>query len=108
MLNFAEDVADVAQATFVNFLAQQHDHKAAQIGESVYSNGSVSLDTFPARLRYKYIKQVSLGISLFYDGPEPPEGLYDELLALPTTSKSIFNGSFTDFILSQFSPTFER
>ncbi|KAI0251533.1 FAD dependent oxidoreductase [Lactifluus subvellereus] len=90
-LGFAEDVADVAQATFVKFLAQRHDHKAAQLGESVYSNGSVSL-----------------GITLFYDGPEPPKGLYDELLDLPTTSKTIFNGSFTNFILSQSSPTFKR
>jgi hypothetical protein len=45
---------------------------------------------------------------LFYDGPEPPEGLYNELLQLPTSSRTIFNGSFTDFVLGRFLPTYER
>ena len=28
----------------------------------------------------------------------PPIGLYDELLDLPSTNKSIFKGSFIDFV----------
>jgi hypothetical protein len=53
-------------------------------------------------------QKVSLGLTLFYDGPEPPEGLYDELLSLPSTSKFIVRGSFTDFVSTQFFPTYER
>ena len=40
-LSFAGDLAEPAQAAFATFLAQQHDHKAAQLGGFVYSNGSV-------------------------------------------------------------------
>ncbi|KAI0251534.1 hypothetical protein BJV78DRAFT_1282389 [Lactifluus subvellereus] len=108
ILNFAEDLADVAQTTFAKFLAQQHDHKAAQLGEFVYSNDSASLDIFLVPPRFTEAKQVLFGISLFYDAPAPPEGLYDDLLSLPATSKSIFKGTFPGFISSQFLPTYNR
>ncbi|KAI0293254.1 hypothetical protein BC826DRAFT_1105166 [Russula brevipes] len=39
---------------------------------------------------------------------EPPSGLYDELLNLSTTTKSIFKGAFTGFVSSQFLPTYKR
>ncbi|KAI0301459.1 FAD dependent oxidoreductase [Russula brevipes] len=88
LLSFTGDQVDPAQVPFAKFLARQHDRRAAQLGSFVYSNGSVTF-----------------GISLFYDGPEPPSGLYDELLNLPTTTKSVIKGAFTDFISSQFLPT---
>jgi len=47
-------------------------------------------------------------MSLFYDGPVLPAGLYDELLNTPNGTVSLFNGSFTDFIEGFFLPTFER
>ena len=53
-------------------------------------------------------KQAVFGISLFYDGPDPPAGLYDELLNLTSTTKSVFKGSFTGFVSSQFLPTYKR
>jgi hypothetical protein len=53
-------------------------------------------------------KQLSFGISLFYDGPEPPQGLYDELLNLPNATASIVQGSFIDFIAGQFLPLYKR
>ncbi|KAH9988273.1 hypothetical protein BJV74DRAFT_796325 [Russula compacta] len=52
--------------------------------------------------------RVLFGISLFYDGPEPPETLCHELMNLSTTSKSIVQGAFTDFVSSQFLPTYKR
>jgi hypothetical protein len=39
--SFGENLANPAQAAFANFVAQQHDHKAAQLGSFEYSNGSV-------------------------------------------------------------------
>ncbi|KAF8477733.1 FAD dependent oxidoreductase [Russula ochroleuca] len=76
-LSFEGELADAAEAAFVKFLSWPHDHKAAQME----------------------VKQVSFGLSLFYDGPEPPMGLYDELLSLTSTTTTIFQGTFTDFIV---------
>jgi hypothetical protein len=47
-------------------------------------------------------------LSLFYDGPSLPGGLYDELLNIPNGTVSLFNGSFADFVGSSFLPTFKR
>ena len=47
-------------------------------------------------------------MTLFYDGPEPPAGLYDELLDLTCTTKSIVKGTFTDFVSRQFISTCKR
>ncbi|KAH9988281.1 FAD-binding domain-containing protein [Russula compacta] len=91
LLAFAGDLIDPAQAAFAKFLAKPHDHKGAQLGTFAYSNLSISFE-----------------ISLFYNGPEPPAGLYDELLSLSTSSKSIVQGTFTDFVSSQFDTTNKR
>jgi hypothetical protein len=48
------------------------------------------------------------GVIVFFDGPEPPEGLYDELLNLSNSSASHFNESFVDYISSIFPPTNEQ
>jgi hypothetical protein len=54
------------------------------------------------------VEQVLFGLSLFYDGSEPPTGLYDELLNLSSTTTTIFKGNFSDFISSQFIPPNSR
>ncbi|KAI0298412.1 hypothetical protein B0F90DRAFT_1862245 [Multifurca ochricompacta] len=90
-LNFAGDLIEKAQEAFVKFLEREHDHKGAQLGAFAYSNGTMSF-----------------GLLLFHDGPEPPHGLYDELLDLPSTSKSIISGSFIDFISSIDTPGHNR
>lgn len=108
MLSFEGDLADPAEKAFAKFLTQPHDHKAAQLGGFTYSNGSVRFYDFPDELQVIEVKQVSFGFSLFYDGPEPPTGLYDELLNLSSTTTAIFKGNFTDFISSQFLPSFNR
>ena len=41
---------------------------------------------------------------LFYDGPEPPEGLYDDLLNLPNSVKFIIRGDFVKFMSSLVMP----
>jgi hypothetical protein len=107
-MNFVGDQVDGAQEAFSNFLSEPHDPKAAQLGEFVYVNSTVS-SSIP--LYHDLIigaKQLSFGISLFYDGPEPPQGLYDELLNLPNTTASVIQGSFIDFIEGQFLPLYER
>ncbi|KAH9037371.1 FAD-binding domain-containing protein [Lactarius deliciosus] len=91
LINFVGDQVDGAQQAFSKFVSEPHDHKALQLGEFVYANGTLLF-----------------GISLFYDGPEPPQGLYDELLNLPSASKSIVEGSFVEFVDSQLLPGFKR
>ncbi|KAH9997045.1 FAD dependent oxidoreductase [Russula vinacea] len=90
-LSFTGELADPAEAAFVKFLSRPHDRKATQMGQFMYRNGSVSF-----------------GLLLFYDGPEPPMGLYDELLCLISTTTTIFQGTFTDFMSTQDSPTYKR
>ncbi|KAH9955423.1 FAD-binding domain-containing protein [Russula dissimulans] len=79
-LVFAEDHINEAHVAFAKFLTQEHDHKGAQLAQHSYINGTLTFI-----------------LTLFYDGPSPPEGLYDELLHLSTSSVSLFNGSFLDF-----------
>ncbi|KAH8979805.1 FAD-binding domain-containing protein [Lactarius akahatsu] len=43
--------------------------------------------------------QLLVGSFLFYDAPVPPQGLFDDFLTIPTTSKNISTTSFADLIL---------
>ena len=54
------------------------------------------------------VKQVFFGLLLFYDGPEPPTGLYDELLNLSSTTGTIVQGTLMDFLLTQDGPINNR
>lgn len=44
-MNFAGDQVDGAQKVFSKFVSEPHDPKAAQLGEFVYVNGTVSPPT---------------------------------------------------------------
>ena len=41
-LKFTENMIPEAITAFANFVNQEHDHKAAQLGQFIYTNGSVS------------------------------------------------------------------
>jgi len=90
-LTFTGSQIKDAMKAFAKFVSREHDHKAAQLGQFIYTNGSLVFT-----------------MSLFYDGPVLLGGIYDELLNIPNGTVSLFNGSFTDFIGSLFLPTFER
>ncbi len=108
-VSFEGDLTDPAEIAFAKFLSRPHDHhKAAQLGAFTYSNGSVRLYGFADELQVIEIKQVSFVLTLFYDGPEPPAELYDELLKLSSTTTAIYKGNFTDFISKQFLPPYTR
>ena len=108
MLLFEGDLIDPAAQAFVKFLSRPHDRKATQLSYFIYNNGSVRLYGFRDKLQLTEVKQVSFSSWLFYDGPEPPAGLYDELLNLKSTSTAIYQGSFTDFLSIQTLPTYDR
>ena len=44
------------------------------------------------------IFQPGVTLNLFYDGPEPPAGIFDELLDIPYFSKDVSTRSFTSLI----------
>ena len=47
MINFAGDQVEGAQKAFSKFVSESHDPKAAQLGEFVYVNGTVSPPASP-------------------------------------------------------------
>jgi len=73
VLSFEGDLADPAEQAFAKFLSQLHDHKAAQLGDFIYSNSSVRLYCLPDNIQFTEVKKVLFEISLFYDAPEPPQ-----------------------------------
>ena len=108
MISFAGNQTGPVKEAFADFLSQPHDHKGAQLGDFIYSNGSVRPCCFAEEPQFTKVKQVSFGLSLFYDGPEPPAGLYDELLNLAYTTRTIYQGNFTGWISGQFLPAYDR
>ncbi|KAK0447276.1 FAD dependent oxidoreductase [Armillaria borealis] len=67
----------------VKFCSEVTDPKAAMVMTYVYSSGQVSLST-----------------QMFYDGPTPPDGIFDDFLAIPSSAEDFTTRSFFDLIAS--------
>lgn len=79
----AVDQFDAIAAATANFYANVTDAKAA------------ILPTF------NFASNTPIGeVSIFYDGPTPPDGMFDEFLAIPALSQDISTRSFLSLILS--------
>ncbi|KAI9439635.1 FAD dependent oxidoreductase [Lactarius indigo] len=91
LLVFQGDQIKPAYTAFAEWLSVDHDRKGAQLGAVAYSDGAIGLQ-----------------IVLFYDGPTPSEGLYDDLLNLPNSAKSIIQGDFVKFVSSIPIPVHKR
>jgi hypothetical protein len=72
------------------------------------SNSSARLYCFPDDHQFTEVEQVSFGLSLFYDVPEPLTRLYDELMNLSSTNTVIFQGTFLDYVSTRVLPTYSR
>ncbi|SJL13201.1 related to 6-hydroxy-D-nicotine oxidase [Armillaria ostoyae] len=68
-------------AAAVKFCSEVTDPKAAMVMAYVYNSG-----------------QVSLSAQMFYDGPTPPDGIFDDFLAIPASAQDITTRSFFDLI----------
>ncbi|KAI9449075.1 hypothetical protein BJY52DRAFT_1227991 [Lactarius psammicola] len=77
VLVFERDQIESAYTAFAKWLSVYHDRRGALMGAITYSNGKS--------------KQVGFRLVLFYDEPNP-KCLYDELLNLPNSAKSITQG----------------
>jgi hypothetical protein len=42
--------------------------------------------------------QIIINQYLYYNGPSPPAGLFDDCLTIPSLSRKIHQGSFAEFI----------
>ncbi|OSX58401.1 hypothetical protein POSPLADRAFT_1117777, partial [Postia placenta MAD-698-R-SB12] len=75
----------LANAT-ANFYANVTDPKASIISTFNYEDGIVRC----------YV----LAVNIFYDGPSPPDGIFDEFLAIPALDQDISTRSFLSLILT--------
>ncbi|PBK61219.1 FAD-binding domain-containing protein [Armillaria solidipes] len=75
-------------AASVKFCSEVTDPKAAMLMIYAYASGQVSLST-----------------QMFYDGPTPPDGIFDDFLAIPSSAEDFTTRSFFDLIASTTFPT---
>jgi len=91
LVAYEGDQIEPAIITSSKFFSVEHDRRGVQIGGINYSNRTISYQTI-----------------LFYDGPEPPEGFYDDFLDLPNSGKFIIQGDFVKFLSYLIIPARER
>ncbi|KAK0224250.1 hypothetical protein IW262DRAFT_882884 [Armillaria fumosa] len=75
-------------AAAVKFCSEVTDPKAAMVMTYAYTSS-----------------QVSLSSMIFYDGHIPPDGIFDDFLAIPASAQDITTRSFLDLITSATFPT---
>ncbi|KAI0260040.1 FAD dependent oxidoreductase [Gloeopeniophorella convolvens] len=90
VLAFSPDQLAVVNSAIVEY-QQQEDTKAAAAGSISYSPEGASLFI---------LHQIVPAVILFYDGPTPPAGVFDEFLAIPTNQSDVSTRSFVDFFNS--------
>ncbi|PBK85330.1 FAD-binding domain-containing protein [Armillaria gallica] len=78
----------VFNAAAVKFCSEVTDPKAAMVMTYAYASG-----------------QVSLATQMFYDGPTPPDGIFDDFLAIPALAQDFTTRSYFDLIGSTTFPT---
>ncbi|KAK0499148.1 FAD dependent oxidoreductase [Armillaria luteobubalina] len=75
-------------AAVVKFCSEVTDPKAAIVINYIYTGG-----------------QIILSAQTFYDGPTRPDGIFDDLLAIPASTQNVTTRSFFDFVTSTTFPT---
>jgi hypothetical protein len=58
-----------------------------------------------SRLRVLRASQVVPAVTLFYNAPQPPSGIFDAFLRIPNQQEDIQIRSYADFVKSQATPT---
>jgi hypothetical protein len=91
LLTFEGDQIEPAYTAFSTWTSVEHDRKGVQLAAIAYIDGTIGFQMI-----------------LFYDGPKPPEGFYDDLLNLPNSAKAIIEGDFLKFLSSVVFPTRAR
>jgi hypothetical protein len=93
-------MSDVS-AAIIRFSSDNKDEKANMTPMYLSINGTVYLKSFSAlncKFMLSHSSQMMLMQILYYDGPSPPAGLFDDFFVIPSLASSIHEGSFSDFI----------
>ncbi|KAG9308226.1 hypothetical protein JVU11DRAFT_12244 [Chiua virens] len=83
LISYSLDARDQFMSATANFSANNKDPKAQIIA-----------------MFYDRVGKLGAGVNLFYDGPTPPAGIFDEFLAIPSTLEDVSTRSFSDFLES--------
>ncbi|KAI5886885.1 FAD-binding domain-containing protein [Schizophyllum commune H4-8] len=83
IITYTQDQVDKVSEAVANFSAKVTDPKAAIISAYNFLLGEIGISQL-----------------FFYDGPEPPSGIFDELLEIPHFSKDVKARSFVDLVTS--------
>ncbi|KAJ7734465.1 hypothetical protein B0H16DRAFT_1577893 [Mycena metata] len=83
VIAYSSDQLPAVQAAIANFAANSTDPKAQIITACNFMNGSLQVDNI-----------------MFYDGPTPPAGVFDEFLNIPNVGKDLTTRSFLSLVQS--------
>jgi hypothetical protein len=98
-LFFPPTEIDAYKAAVIKF-QDSDDTKATALFSLSYSSGTVRAETWIyLLLKLKCWQLVAIAI-LLYDGPTPPQGLFDDFLAIPTIQQNVSSRSFYDLVSS--------
>ncbi|KZT04998.1 FAD-binding domain-containing protein [Laetiporus sulphureus 93-53] len=85
---------DQAKTATANFYANVTDPKAALLTTFNWDLGLLKAVPCISML------QTIVEINLFYDGPSPPDGIFDEFLAIPYVEQDVSTRSFLSLVLT--------
>ncbi|KAI0061219.1 FAD-binding domain-containing protein [Artomyces pyxidatus] len=83
LLQVSFDYADDFNAAVAKYTAETTDEKAALV--VTYEGAGTSL---------------ALAAFLFYDAPSPPQGLFDNFLAIPSIASTVKRSTFLEFVMT--------
>jgi hypothetical protein len=98
-LFFPSTQIDAYKAAVIKF-QDSNDTKATALFSLSYSSGTVRAETWICLiLKLKCLQLVAIAI-LLYDAPTPPQGIFDDFLAIPTIQQNVSSRSFYDLVSS--------
>jgi hypothetical protein len=82
---------------------ENNDVKAVASFSLAYSSGTVRAETYICLAVDLICLQPNISIiaTIYYDAPTPPQGLFDDFLAIPAVQKNVTSRSFYDLVFAQ-------
>jgi hypothetical protein len=93
-------MSDVSAAV-IKFTSNNKDEKVNMAPMYLSLNGTVYNQSFSSFSKFTLSpSQIVITQILYYDGPSPPAGVFDDVLSITSLSSNIHKGSYADFISS--------
>lgn len=103
LITYSPDKFDAMATATSNFITKNTDPKAAIITEFNTLAGLVRLflsrELVDELTRLPF--QPGISLSIFYDGPTVPAGVFDEILAIESFTKDVSTRSFSSLVQAQ-------